>query len=171
LSIMIAIKAFDLPFFMFDESNSNFTSSRGAWLAYEKACVPKQENVRELNRLYTLWRTIRWTLPETYGGTGEIRLPRNITLRQLQGRWIPRGTPWWKPEEEITTDLMMVACGAMTLQEMCDKRGMGIWEDNVRDIAAELKLAQQAGLALVFNQGKLPVSLRFNSDLPSGQAA
>lgn len=167
LSIMIAIKAFDLPFFMFDESNSNFTSSRGAWLAYEKACVPKQDNIRELNRLYTLWRTIRWTLPKAYGGTGEIVLPRGLSLADLQGRWIPRGTPWWKPEEEITTDLMLVACGGMTLQEMCDKRGLGIWSDNVQSLAAELQTAADAGLALVFNQGKLPVSLKFNAPLPS----
>jgi len=161
LSIMIAIKAFDLPFFMFDESNSNFTSSRGAWLAYEKACVPKQDNIRELNRLYTLWRTIRWTLPTAFGGTGEIALPRNLSLQDLQGRWIARGTPWWKPEEEITTDLMLVACGGMTLQEMCDKRGMGIWEDNVQSIAQELQVAQQAGLQMMFNSGKLPVSISF----------
>jgi len=164
LSIMIAIKAFDLPFFMFDESNGNFVSSRGAWLAYEKACVSKMDNIRELNRLYTLWRTARWALPKSAGGTGEITLPRSIPFDWIQGKWIARGTPWWKPEEEITTDLMLVACGAMTLQEMCDKRGFGIWEDNIQDLAKELDIARQLGCALVFNQGKLPVSLSFLKD-------
>lgn len=162
LSIMISIKAFDLPFFMFDESNSNFTSSRGAWLAYEKSCVPKMDNIRELNRLYALWKTARWVLPPSAGGTGEIKLPRSIPFGWLQGKWIPRGTPWWKPEEEITTDLMTVACGGQTLQEICDKRGWGIWQDNIEDLCQELQTCRELGIQLTFNSGKLPVSLAFN---------
>ena len=133
--------------------------------------MAKKENIQELNRLYTLWRTIRWVLPTSLGGTAEITLPRGLSLKNLQGRWIPRATPWWKPQEDITADLMLVAAGGMTFQEMCDKRGLGIWEENVQELAREMQAAEQAGLAMLFNQGKLPVSLRFNSTtVPTEQA-
>lgn len=69
--------------------------------------------------------------------------------------------------EDLTTDLMMVAAGGMTFQEMCDKRGLGIWTENVQALAEELKAAEAAGLALMFNQGKLPVSIKFSANLPA----
>lgn len=171
LSIAIAIKALDLPFNFFDESHTNFFGSRAAWIQYERACHSKREDQLELHRRYTLFRLRRWMLPRSAGGTGELVLPSSMTMGDLKWKWVPRGIPWWKPQEELTVDLMAVAAGLKDFQQVCDERGTGIWRENIRQIKRQLKQAHLDGITLAFNEAKLPLSLTFNADLPKEQAA
>lgn len=162
LSIAIAIKALDLPFNFFDESRTNFFGSKAAWLQYDRACVYKREDQLELHRRYTIWRNRRWLLPTAFGGTGELILPRSMSETDLRWKWVPRGMPWWNPQEELTVDMMAVAAGLKTLQQVCDERGLGIWTDNLERLADEFAAAQELGFTLAFQQAKLPLSITFN---------
>lgn len=161
LSIAIAIKALDLPFNFFDEGHTNFFGSRAAWMLYDRSCHYKREDQLELHRRYTVWRMQRWMLPTDFGGTGEIVLPRSMSLGDVNWKWVPRGMPWWNPNEELTVDLMAAAAGLKTLQQICDERGLGIWTDNLQQLQREFARAKELGFTLAFQPAKLPLSLSF----------
>lgn len=167
LSIAIAIKALDLPFNFFDESHTNFFGSRAAWLLYDRSCQSKREDQLELHRRYTVWRLQRLLLPTAFGGTGELVLPRSMSLGDLRWKWVPRGIPWWNPQQELTVDLMAAAAGLKDMQQICDERGLGIWTENIKKLQSQFATAQTAGLTLAFNPAKLPASLTF-AGLPAG---
>lgn len=167
LSIAIAIKALDLPFNFFDEAHTNFFGSRAAWIQYERACHSKREDQLELHRRYTLFRLRRWLLPVAVGGTGELVLPSSMTMGDLRWKWVPRGIPWWKPQEELTTDIMAAAAGLKDFQQICDERGLGIWNENIKSLAKQMRQARRDGITLAFQTGKLPLILNFDADLPA----
>lgn len=162
LSIAIAIKALDLPFNFFDESHTNFFGSRAAWLLYDRSCQYKREDQLELHRRYTVWRMQRWLLPTDFGGTGELILPRSMELSTLKWKWVPRGIPWWNPQQELTVDLTAAACGLKTFQTICDERGLGLWTENLTQLQREFNAARSAGFSLAFQPSKLPVALTFD---------
>lgn len=164
LAISVAIKALDLPFNFFDEAHTNFFGSRAAWIQYERAAHARREDQLELHRRYTIWRIRRWLLPMEFGGTGELVLPASMTLDQIRWKWVPRGIPWWNPQEELTVDLMAVAAGLKTFQTVCDERGLGVWTQNLQQLQREFREAQTAGFALTFQQQKLPASLSFTTE-------
>jgi capsid protein len=171
LSIAIAIKALDLPFNMFDESHTNFFGSKAAWIQYDRSCLSKREDQLELHRRYTIWRMSQWMLPTEFGGTGEIVLPRRMELKDVKWKWVPRGMPWWNPNEELTVDLMSVAAGLKTLQQVCDERGLGIWSDNLKGLSEEFTKAKELGFTLAFQPAKLPMSLSFGTPIDSSKPA
>ena len=164
LAISIAIKALDLPFNFFDESHTNFFGSRAAWNLYERSSNSCRDDQLELHRKYTLWRLRRWLLPTDFGGTGELILPASMDVENLKWKWVPRGIPWWNPNEELTTDLMAVAAGLKTFQTVCDERGLGIWTENLKGLQREFKAARDAGFSLAFQPAKLPASLSFTTN-------
>lgn len=164
LSIAVAIKALDIPFNFFDESFTNYSGSRIAWIQYERACESRREDQQELHRQYTLFRLRRWLLPSAMGGTGELILPRDMTIEDLKWKWVPRGIPWWKPQEELNTDIMAAAMGLKDLQQICDERGLGIWSDNVKQMAKQVKQARAAGADLAFNPSKLLGAMSFSGE-------
>jgi len=163
LSIAIAIKALDLPFNFFDESHTNFFGSKAAWIQYDRSCVAKREDQLELHRRYTIWRMIRWMMPLDMGGTGEIVLPRSMTVKDVKWKWVPRGMPWWDPNQDLTADLMAAAAGLKTLQQICDERNLGVWTENLEKLSVEFKRAQELGFTLAFQPAKLPLSLSFGA--------
>jgi len=163
LSIAIAIKALDLPFNFFSESSTNFFGSKAAWIQYDRSCIQKREDQLELHRRYTIWRMTGWMLPTDFGGTAEVVLPRSMTLEEIKWKWVPRGMPWWNPNEELTVDLMAAAAGLKTLQQICDERGLGIWTDNLKGLSAEFEVAKSLGFTLAFQPQKLPLSLSFGA--------
>lgn len=167
LSIAIAIKALDLPFNFFDESHTNFFGSKAAWIQYDRSCHSKREDQLELHRRYTIWRMTRWMMPTDLGGTGEIILPRSMTLKDVKWKWVSRGMPWWNPNEELTVDLMAAAAGLKTLQTICDERGLGIWTENLKGLSAEFAKAKDLGFTMAFQPAKLPLSLSFGAALPT----
>jgi capsid protein len=85
----------------------------------------------------TDWRLARWTLRPEFGGTGELRLPAGMTVDQVSYRWVPRGVPWWKPQEELDTALRSVAAGLKSMQDVCDEFGLGDYLENVDEITRE----------------------------------
>jgi len=137
LCIQVALKALDLPYNFFDEAYTNFFGSRAAWILFERACYARRKTQLRLHKKKTLWRLWRWVLPVDMGGTGELILPASMRIEDIQYRWVPRGIPWWKPQEELDTALRAWAAGLKSGQDICDEYGFGDYLDNVREIQAE----------------------------------
>jgi capsid protein len=172
LCIQMGLKALDLPYNFFDESHTNFFGSRAAWNLYERSCAPRRRTQLRLHKRLTDWRLFDWTLPAGLGGKGEIILPRSMSMDDMTYRWVPRGLPWWKPEEELSTNIMAAAVGLKTWQGVCDENNLGIYEENVAALAREREQVAKHGFVMELNPAKLMAALRSPTAKPlaGGQA-
>ncbi len=170
LCMQLALLGLDLPFNFLDASHTNFFGSRAAWNLYERACHARRRSQLWLHHRYTRWRRLRYVLPESLGGSGELVLPRGMDIDDLRYTWVPRGIPWWKPAEELKTNLEAAAAGLKSMQQICDEHGLGLFEENVKALAREQAEVQRHGYVLEFNPSKLLVALQ-RLDNAEGAAA
>lgn len=153
LCISIAIKALDLPYNFFDEAHTNFFGSRAAWIQYERSCESKRADQLELHRKYTIWRMRRWMLPTSLGGTAELILPRSMSgISDLKWEWVPRGVPWWKPSEELDSELRACAAGLDQLDRVARRHGLGDVKQNIAANNELLKYAAEVGYPITWGR-------------------
>jgi capsid protein len=145
LCTQMALKSLDIPMSFFSEDFTNYSGSRLAWIGFERSCEAKRKTQRRLHQKMTDWRLARWTLRPEFGGTGELRLPAGMTVDQVNYRWVPRGVPWWKPQEELDTALRSVAAGLKSMQDVCDEFGLGDYLENVDEIVGEREELRSRG--------------------------
>ena len=50
--------------------------------------------------------------------TGDFLLPSGMTVDDVVHDWIPAGTPWWNPKDEIAADLQSVEGNLRTREEI-----------------------------------------------------
>ena len=150
LSIGIAVKWPDIPYNFWDESHTNFFGSRAAWLLYDRASIDKRADLQEVLRRITIWKIQQWIVD------GRLTLPKGWTVNDVVFEWVPLGMPWWDPSNEIRGDLMAIAAGLTTPQQVVRKRGNGDWYDNVTEIANAYKHAEKLGVPLHFDAGTQP---------------
>lgn len=138
-SIMIALKALDIPYSLFDEKHTNFYGSRGALTQYVKSAEAKRADHVEINQSWLAWRmavAIR---------DGELDIGRR-TLREVRGEWRAVGVPWWDPSKEIDGHLKAIASGLDNPQRIAKTTtGTDYYENlelrkQAEDRAAELGL-------------------------------
>lgn len=145
---LLALKALDMPYGLFDESSSNFFGNKTAWLGYDRACEDKRENLRELLDRITLFK-YRIAIKR-----GDLSLPKRngkqLTLADQPWQWVPRKMPWWRPLEEVTAYLKAIEGGLTTPQRVCAESDQGDWYENVDQIAEAIKYAEAAGVPLSF---------------------
>jgi capsid protein len=153
LSIMVALKALDIPLSFFDEAHTNFFGSRGSWLHYERSCVAKREPLQDAqDRLF-----IRQLLIGLRDGTFE--LPRGMQLTDVKWEFVPRGVPWWKPSEEVRGDREAVLAGFDNPASICLKRGTGDVYDNIDRTAEVMEYARTKGVTLSYDVGPAPANV------------
>jgi len=164
LVLMVAMKALDLPYGFFDEAHTNFYSSRGAWLIYERACQDKRAALIEVLNRITLWRLSLWVLD------GELVLPRGMTLGDLDFEWVPGGMPFWDPAKEVRGNLMAIGAGLDNPQRITKESGLGDFYDNCRQIAKAYEFARGLGLRLTFDPGaEAPLQVVSADEVQSGK--
>jgi capsid protein len=159
LSIHIALLSLDIPMNFFDPKYVNYSGGRTSWNQYERSCVAKRDEQLELHDWYTRWRVARYLLPKSVGGTGELVLPRPMSVADLHWEWVSRGVPWWKPSEELDAELRSVAGGLDTPQKICRRHGMGDFFHNLDEIAEAMKAAEERGLKLQFGGQPSPFTI------------
>lgn len=150
LSIAIALKSLDIPLSFWDESHTNFHGSRSAGLNYNRSCIDKRRDLQEVLRQITTWKLRQWIIE------GRLTLPRGMTVEDVAFEWVPLGQPWWNPESEIRGDLMAIAAGLKTPQQVVRERGNGDWFDNITAIAAAYEHAESLGVPVHFDAGTQP---------------
>ena len=124
-TIAIAIKALDLPFSFYDESFTNFNGSRIAGIHYAKACEPKVAQNQKLLDGITRWRLAGYFL------AGRLTLPRGWTLDNLSWEWIPKGSDWWNPLQEVQSHELALKLGITTRQQIVKERLGKDWETDI----------------------------------------
>jgi capsid protein len=140
--LLLALQTLEIPYSFIDESFTNYSGARCAWLHYERACQPKRRRlVALLNWIMRFW--LEHGIRER-----ELTLPSGMTPETLAYEWIPQGMPWWKPDEEIRGDLAAIAAGLTTFDRVTRARGTGNVRDNIRDNAAVYDYARQLGFPL-----------------------
>lgn len=160
LCIQLVMLALDLPANFYNPSETNFFGSQAAWTLFERSCYRRRMSQLRLHKRYTRWRQWRWILPASAGGTGEIVLPRSMSIDDLTYKWTPRGVPFWKPTEQLSAGLGRVAAGLTTMQGLCDETGAGLYEENLQNLRHELTKAKELGFELNINTARLDVTLR-----------
>jgi capsid protein len=152
LVVMVALKALDIPYSFFDEGHTNYSGQRTSWLMYERSCLDRRDDQIEMRRRWTIFQLRRLIL------SGELKLPRSMTIADLYWEWVPLGMPWWKPSEEITGDLKAIAAGLTSPQRVCKERGLGDCKDNLRETAEFMRFARDLGQELLDE----PIRLNFD---------
>jgi capsid protein len=140
---LVALKALDIPYGLFDESAANFFGNKTAWLSYDRACEAKRHRVQcLLNRItqFKMLVAIR---------NGRLRPPRTIN-GDRPWAWLPRKMPWWRPLEEVTASLKAIEGGLTTPQQVCAENDQGDWYKNVDEIARAIAYAKSKNVSLSF---------------------
>jgi len=104
-TIAASLKAFDIPFSFYDESHTNYSGGRGAWLQYDISAEQKREDIREMLDRLTAWRLA------IFIAAGVLELPRDLTPQQLTWGWIANRVPWIDPLKEVQAYRQSVAGG------------------------------------------------------------
>ena len=128
-----ALKSLDIPYSFYDESFTNYSGQRHAWLLYDKAAKEKQHEIVNILDDITHWRIVLAILND------ELRLPAGMSLDDIIWEWIPTGVPWVNPLVEVKADDLAVKAGFTSQQRVCKSHGLDFWE-----IVAEQKEAAQA---------------------------
>jgi capsid protein len=146
LIIMIVLRSLDIPFSFFDESFTNFYGSRGGLMQYLHACHQKVLDLQDFLNEWTAWRV--WVAIED----GELQLPSGKGIEWIVANgfeYVPGGVPWWDPTKEVRGAAMSVAAGFTSPQRVCRETGTS-FEQNIREIAAAQKFAEDEGVKLVY---------------------
>ncbi len=145
-----ALKSLDIPFSFYDESFTNFFGSRAALILYEKSATAKRADLKELLRQITVWRLGLFILD------GALVLPAGMTISDLRFEWIPAGTPWWNPSQEVRADIMAIEAGLRTRTEIRKEKFGDDWEQDVLpQIKREQTLIADNQIALTTPDGSL----------------
>lgn len=145
LIIMVALKAFDLPYSFFDEKHTNFFGSRAGWLHYERSAKDKRDDQKELRRRYTLMKLAQWVRDD------RLFLPRGVRITQIPCEWIPLGMPWWDPSKEIKGQKAAIRGALTNPQEVCKQTGSDFYT-NVDQIARAQAYAEEKGVVLDYSE-------------------
>jgi capsid protein len=133
--IMIALKALDIPYSFFDESHTNYSGLRVAWLMYDQSANVKREDNRELLRSRTAWRLTLWVLD------GTLELPDGMHLGDVEWDWISQGIPWVDMKGEIAANIAAVGAGLADQQTILKAQGKDPFEviDRIAEFQAYAK--------------------------------
>ena len=141
LCIAIALKSLDIPYCFFDETKTNYSGTRQAWIQYDCSAELKRRDVRELLDEITEW------LFALKIAKGDLKLPRRRTLADLNWEWVAIGQPWIDPLKEAQADALAIGQTLTSRSRVCKQRGEE-WREIVDEIAAENAYLTSRGLPL-----------------------
>ena len=136
--IAVALKSLDIPFSFYNESFTNYSGSRQAWIQYDQSASEKREDLRTLLNWITRWRLWLWSLDGLFPG---------VDWSQVRLEWIPRGVPWIDPLKEVQADQAAVDGGFASRQRVCKTHGEDFFEI-IDELAEEQHYAAAAGVTL-----------------------
>lgn len=144
LVTMVALKALDIPYSMYDEAYTNFYGQRAARLEYATACDAKQQRLATLQDRICGWRLAGAILD------GELVLPRTMSPDELRWEFVPSGQPWWDPTKEVNAAVQGVAGAFTTPQAVVKETSGGNVFKNIDDIAEVQEYARAKGVNLSY---------------------
>jgi capsid protein len=117
LVLQIALKSLDIPYSFADESHTNYSGQRQAWILYEKSARSKRIENHDLLDDWTRWRL------QIMVDDGELELPKGMTVADLKWQWKATGTPWVDPLKEALADVAAMEAGLESPIGVADRIG------------------------------------------------
>jgi len=146
LTISMCLKSLDLPFNFYQENFTNFFGSKAAFILYEKSTTPKQRQLQEWLRSWSVWQINRGI------ADGSFVLPAGYeTAEQLPIKWQAEGLPWWDLAREIQPTITAIENNLMTMEQVIRERNNGEfadWRAVVDQRAIEKEYIESKGLTL-----------------------
>ena len=136
----LALKSLSIPMSFFDTSRTNFFGSRAGHILYEKACKTRRADLIHLLDRITGFRM------KMFINDGTLRLPSGMTLTDLNWEWMPDGTPWWNPQQEINADIAAINAGLKTRTQIVRERHGKEFRDVIDTLAAEQEYMNSRGV-------------------------
>lgn len=143
LILMIALKAFDLPYSFFDESHTNFVGQLAALQLYRLSCIAKQADLIELLDNLTRWQ-MRIAI-----ASGELAIPNRYTVATLPIEWRANGVPWWDLSKQMRGEALAIENGLKSPQQVHAEHGTDFY-DVIDQIAEADKYAMENGIYLPY---------------------
>lgn len=134
--IGLSLKGIDIPFSFYDESFTNFSGSRQAWIQYGISALFKKRGNRALLDWWMRWRLALGVLDGDLPG---------VDVGALSWEWVGIGQPWIDPYKEVQADVVAIAAGLTSRTRRCRERGEDFFEI-ADEIAAENEYLEARGL-------------------------
>lgn len=144
--IHVSLLVLDLPFSFYDETQANFFGNRAAWLHYSRSCGPKRRKHIRARKWYSDWLIGNAILD------GRLKPSRSANLSAKSFKWVATGMPWWNPGQEINADVSAMSAGLDNPYRICEERGRGQFEDNLKQIARAKQFAESLGIVLSWDK-------------------
>jgi len=136
--VACALKSLDIPYSAYDEAITNFSGQRSAQIQYERSADVKRGQIRDLLDHITARRI------ETGIASGELS---RFNVKSLKWEWIPRGTPWVQPLQEVAADIAAISAGLTSRERVIRERLGADAHDVFKELAHEAEQLQDLGLS------------------------
>jgi len=140
--ISLGLKSLDIDYSFYDTGHTNFFGSRSAFIHYEKACKSKRRDIQHLLDRITGWRM------KMFIADGTLQLPAGMTLGDLKWSWLPEGTPWWNPQQEVNANIAAINAGLTTRSQVVREVHGKEFKDIVDTLAEEESYMKAAGITV-----------------------
>lgn len=138
-SLSIALKSLDIPFSFYNESFTNYSGARQAWIQYNQSANVKRDQLKRVLNSITKWKLNTWI------ATGLITIPSGMQFYDLNWEWVAAGVPWIDPLKEVQANIAAINAGLDSRSRICKEMGVD-FQDVVKDLEKEQKLLVAAGL-------------------------
>lgn len=140
VTLMVALKALDIPYSAFDESFSTYYGSRAGFQTYLISVKSKQEALQEFLNRITVWRLNKFI------ADGVLTLPEGWTVGDLNFSYPPDGVQWWDPSKDSAADVMAIEAGLKTRTEVRKANFGDSWKDVIVKLKQEEEFMSSVGL-------------------------
>jgi len=147
-TLALGLKALDIPYSFYNESFTNFSGARQAWLMYDQSAESKRKDLRTLLNGITRWKLAAWAV------TGLLELPAGTGFADLNWEWIATGIPWIDPLKEVLADAKALEYGLTSRQRIAKRRGEDFFEI-AEELAVENTVLEDGGVP-AYGPGKAP---------------
>ena len=139
MMIKVALKALDIPYSMYDETEGKFYGNKSGVLQYIETCRAKREDNENLLNKLTRWRLNYEVL------RGTLTLPKGMTVEDIYFTWTPTGLPWWNMGAEVKEMYTLIESGLASHTQISQMFGWDYGE-TLRQIARDRQLRLSLGL-------------------------
>ena len=136
----LVLKSLNIPFSFWNESFTNFNGSRTALILYLRSVEKWRRDQVAFRNDWFKWRLKVGQLK------GEISLPSNFEVDEINWRWIPTGIQYWDAMKEANADIALIEAGLRTRSEIRRERFGDDWDIMIEKSAEETQKLKDLGL-------------------------
>jgi capsid protein len=153
------LKSLDIPYSFYDESHTNYSGSRQAWIQYDQSATIKRSQNQRLLHNITVWR-LGLAIQD-----GEISLPKGMGISDINFEWRANGIPWIDPLKEVAADVQAINAKLRSRQQIAGERGDD-WFETIDQLKVEEDYLKANGM-----EATIPTNVTFSVSENGGNNA